>query len=74
MAAPLFGKTWLERSKGHHAEVTDQFKAAVASARSGSDDAIKQVCVEDTRVIHQRLLSRTCVCGVLHVLSVNMSL
>ncbi len=43
MAAPIFGKTWYEKSKSHHAEATEQFKAAVSSARATGDDAVKQV-------------------------------
>ncbi len=43
MAAPLFGKQWYEKSKRRHAEATEQFKAAVAAARAGSDEAVRQV-------------------------------
>lgn len=44
MAAPVFGKTWYSKSKEEHAEAMEEFKAAVATARQGSDEAVKQVC------------------------------
>ncbi len=43
MAAPIFGKKWYEKPKNQHAEATEQFKATVAAARAGSDEAVRQV-------------------------------
>ncbi len=43
MAAPLFGDKWYEKSKEDHAEANEQFKAAVASARSATDEGVRQV-------------------------------
>jgi len=34
---------WVKKSEVDHREATEQFKAAVASARSSGDEAIKQV-------------------------------
>ncbi len=43
MAAPLFGKKWYEKPKHQHVEATEQFKATVAAARAGTDEAVRQV-------------------------------
>ena len=43
MAAPIFGKKWYEKSKEEQAEANEQFRGAVASARAGSDEAVRQV-------------------------------
>jgi len=43
MSAPIYGKKWYERSKEQQAEADEQFKAAVAVARAGSDEAVRQV-------------------------------
>jgi len=40
----LFPKDgWISRSEADHRDATDLLKAAVLTARSGSDEAIKQV-------------------------------
>jgi len=40
----LFPKDdWIKRNETEHKEATDNFKAAVMSARSSGDDAVKQV-------------------------------
>ena len=43
MAAPLFGKKWYEKPKAQHKEAMEQFRGAVASARTGSDEGVRQV-------------------------------
>jgi len=43
MASELFGPDWVQKMEEEHDEATRQFKAAVASARSGSDEAVRQV-------------------------------
>jgi len=42
MASELFGSDWIQKMEEEHDEATRQFKAAVASARSGSDEAVRQ--------------------------------
>lgn len=43
MASALFGKRWYAKPKEEHEEAVSQFKAAVVSSRSGTDEGIKQV-------------------------------
>jgi len=43
MLAPLIGEDWIAKMEEQHEEAVAQFKAAVATARSGSDEAIRQV-------------------------------
>ncbi len=43
MAAPVFGKRWYEKMPAQRADAMDQFRAAVSTARNGSDESIRQV-------------------------------
>ncbi len=43
MAAPIFGKDWYRKPPLQHKEASDKFRAAVVSARSGQDEAARQV-------------------------------
>ncbi len=43
MAAPIFAKHWYNKSAKDQKTAMNKFHAAVASARSGSDEAVKQV-------------------------------
>ncbi len=45
MAAPIFGKHWYEKSDLERGQAMEQFRAAVSTARNGSDEAIRQVCL-----------------------------
>jgi hypothetical protein len=47
MAAPIFGKKWYEHSSEHQKEANRHFEAAVASARAGSNEAVRQVILLD---------------------------
>jgi len=42
MTSELFGTDWIQKMEEQHEEAVAQFKAAVGSARSGSDEAIRQ--------------------------------
>jgi len=43
MSAPLFDTDWIDKVEEQHEEAVAQFKAAVSTARSSSDEAIRQV-------------------------------
>jgi len=43
MSAPLFDTDWIDKMEEQHEEAVAQFKAAVSTARSSSDEAIRQV-------------------------------
>jgi len=43
MAAPLFGDDWLEKDAVDYAEAYSQFQGAVSTARTSTDEGIKQV-------------------------------
>ena len=43
MAAPVFSKHWYDRPEKEQKTAMSKFHAAVASARSGTDEAVKQV-------------------------------
>ena len=43
MAAPVFSKHWYDKSERDQKTAMNKFQAAVASARSGNDEAVKQV-------------------------------
>ena len=43
MAAPVFSKHWYDKPERDQKAAMSKFQAAVASARSGTDEAVKQV-------------------------------
>lgn len=43
MAAPVFGKRWYAKTTSERAEARATFRTAVATARAGKDEAIRQV-------------------------------
>ncbi len=43
MAAPVYGPKWYEHSEATRLVADKRFQAAVMSARSGSDEAVRQV-------------------------------
>jgi len=43
MSHKLFGDDWLQKMEEQYEEAVSLFKAAVAKARAGSDEAIRQV-------------------------------
>jgi hypothetical protein len=45
MAAPLFGPNWMEKTQKQHDTAVANFLAAVSTARTSSDEGIKQVRV-----------------------------
>ncbi len=44
MTAPVFKKEWWKTPQADQDEALEQFRAAVATARTSTDDNIKQVC------------------------------
>ena len=43
MAAPLFSKHWYDKAERDQKTAMTKFHAAVASARTGADEAVRQV-------------------------------
>ncbi len=43
MAAPIFSKHWYDKPEKDQKSAMNKFQAAVASARAGTDEAVKQV-------------------------------